>query len=94
MYATIRRYSSTTNTKEIVDRARKEFIPLVRQISGFQSYHILDAGNGIVATISMFNDKTGADESVRAAAEWIRSAGLSAQLPNPPEITSGEAFSS
>lgn len=91
MYANIRRYSGATSTKDLISRAQKEFVPMIKKVDGFKSYHLVDAGNGIVATISMFESKAGADESVRLAAEWIKSAGLSAQLPNPPEITVGEA---
>jgi hypothetical protein len=41
--------------------------------------------------VSVFKDKPGADESVRAATQWVEK-NLSKHLPNPPQITRGEAF--
>jgi hypothetical protein len=42
----------------------------------------------MIAT-SVFQDKAGAEESNRKAADWARQ-NLAAVLPNPPQITSGE----
>ena len=49
----------------------------------------MNVGAGEIAIVSVFEDQAGSEESIRAAADWIRQ-NLAALLPNPPEITAGE----
>jgi hypothetical protein len=49
----------------------------------------LKTGAGEIATVSVFEDQAGAEESIRMAAEWVGN-NLAALLPSPPEITAGE----
>ncbi len=53
------------------------------------AYYALNAGAGEIASVNVFEDQAGAEESIRMAAEWVRQ-NLAALLPNPPEITEGE----
>ena len=50
---------------------------------------MVDAGDGVVATVSVFETREDAEESIRMAADWIRQ-NMASLLPNPPEITAGE----
>ncbi len=38
---------------------------------------------------SVYEDKAGAEESNKKAADWVRQ-NLASLLPNPPQITAGE----
>ena len=90
MYTVIRDYhTDPKNVDKIVDRAREGFVPLVKQAPGFVGYAIVDAGGGHAFTVSTFQDKAGADESVRLAASWVKD-NLASLLPNSPQITAGE----
>jgi len=51
-------------------------------------YYWLDTGNGEGASVSVFKDKAGADESVRLAADWVKE-NLSKLLIQKPEIIAG-----
>jgi cytochrome c2 len=42
-----------------------------------------------MASVSVFEDKPGADESVRVATKWVQT-NMSSFLPNPPQAISGE----
>lgn len=53
------------------------------------AYYALSAGCGEIATVSVFEDEAGAEESARMAAEWVRQ-NLAALLPDPPEVTAAE----
>ena len=53
------------------------------------AYYALNAGADEIASVNVFEDQAGAEESIRMAAEWVRQ-NLAALLPNPPEITEGE----
>ncbi|MCC6627417.1 MAG: hypothetical protein IT340_08460 [Chloroflexi bacterium] len=90
MYAVMRLYTlgKAEDLDEIVRRAGEGFVPLVRAVPGFVSYSIVQSGNQ-AATISIFEDRAGADESVRAAAMWVKQY-LGPLLPNPPRVTGGE----
>jgi hypothetical protein len=51
-------------------------------------YYWLDTGNGDGASLSVFKDKAGADESVRLAADYVKE-NLSKLLTQKPEIIEG-----
>jgi len=63
-------------------------MPIIKKVPGFVAYNVIDAGDGIIASFSTFQDKSGAEESTRRAAEWVKTAG--AFLPNPPQVTAGD----
>ena len=91
MYTTIRHYQDEANDlmKQIqphVERLRE----LMHGIDGFVAYYLIDTGGGNAVTVSVFNDRAGAEESTRVAAEWVREAGLVDAVPHPPTIMQGE----
>jgi hypothetical protein len=53
------------------------------------AYYVIDTGEGELATVSIFETKTGEKESNRVAAGWVKET-LSGGLLGPVEITSGE----
>jgi hypothetical protein len=90
MHVAIRRYQMDPASFDEVNRQVNEgFIPIIKDADGFLAYYVVDAGAGEIATVSVFEDQAGAEESVRMAADFIRQ-NLAALLPNPPEITAGE----
>jgi len=89
MFAVIRHYHFDKKDSAAIDRAiREEFVPIVRKAKGFQRYYWLDTGEGEGASFGIFNDKAGADESVRIAADYVRDH-LSKLLKQKPEIIEG-----
>ena len=91
MYVTIRRYEGVQFPDEAAAKVQREFLPIISKIPGFQEYYAIKTGDAVVTSVSVFKDKPGADESVRAATQWVQKH-LSKHLPNPPQITSGETF--
>ena len=89
MFAVIRHYHfNPGDGAEIDRRIREEFVPLVKSAKGFVRYYWLDTGNGEGASLSVYKDKAGADESVRLAADWVKE-NLSKLLIEKPEIIEG-----
>jgi hypothetical protein len=89
MFAVIRHYHFDKKNSAAIDRAiREDFVPIVQRAKGFQHYYWLDTGNGEGASFGLFNDKTGADESVRLAADYVRD-NLSNLLTQQPEVIEG-----
>ncbi|MFE1416812.1 hypothetical protein ACIGFK_36935 [Streptomyces sp. NPDC085524] len=67
------------------------FVPILRQVPGFVAYYWIDAGDGVMVSTSVFDDRDGAEESITRAAEFVRES-LASLLPNPPQITAGEVM--
>jgi hypothetical protein len=89
MFAVIRHYHFDKKDSAEIDRLiREQFVPLVKKAKGFQRYYWLDTGEGEGASFGIFNDKAGADESVRIAADYVRDH-LSKLLKQKPEIIEG-----
>jgi hypothetical protein len=65
-------------------------VPSLSESPGFSGYYLIDAGNGVMSSISVFDTSEHADESTRVASSWVREQGLETALPNSPKITSGE----
>jgi quinol monooxygenase YgiN len=89
MFAVIRHYHfNPKDSAEADRRIREEFVPLLKKARGFARYYWLDTGEGEGASLSVFKDKAGADESVRLAADYVREH-LSKILTQKPEIIEG-----
>ncbi len=95
MYATIRRYTpkaGAVDPKTFDDLKRRietGFVPLVQDIRGFHCYYAVNVGNKQLVTIGLFDDKTGAAESTRRAAEFVKKDPLKDQLGSP-EVMEGD----
>jgi heme-degrading monooxygenase HmoA len=94
MFATIRRYSTKTSaTRDTIDsfkrRIEENFVPKISEIRGFHSYGVLSVGNNELLSISVFEDRQGAAESTRKAAEFVQKDPLKDQL-SKPEVLEGE----
>lgn len=94
MYATIRRYTpkGTVDQKaldQLKRRIEEGFLPLAQEIRGFHGYYAVNVGNKELVTISLFEDQTGAAESTRRAAEFVKKDPMKDQLGSP-EILEGD----
>jgi len=92
MFATIRRYEAIDQgrTSELVKQADETLVPSLSDLPGFSGYYLIEAGDGVMSSISVFDTSAQADESTRLASDWVREQQLETALPNPPKITSGE----
>jgi heme-degrading monooxygenase HmoA len=88
MHTVIRRYEGATDSTEVARRAAEEFGPMLRDRPGFQGYYVVDAGDGVLATISVFDTEEAALETTRAAAAWVRE-NIPELADIPPQVTAG-----
>jgi hypothetical protein len=89
-YGTIRQYQvDPKSVDQIVSRARSGFLPIVTKLAGFAGYSILDTGRGTLVTLSGFTTPSGAAESTKAAATFVKEQ-LASLVRGAPELTSGE----
>ena len=91
MHAAIRQYRVAPGSvdEEMIRRINEGFLPIIKDASGFRDYYALDAGDGRVATVSVFEDRAGAEESTRLAADWVRE-NMASLFPEPPEVLQGQ----
>jgi hypothetical protein len=89
MYATVRRFESVTDPREVARRVNEGLVPLISQIPGFLAYSWVDAGGGVMVSINLFENQAGAEEANRLAPDWVRQY-IATLLPNAPRITAGE----
>jgi hypothetical protein len=88
MYATVRHYEGVHDSEEVVKRVREGFLPLISSIDGFIGYYLLDAGNGVLVSTSVFETQAHEEESNEDAAAWVKE-NVADLIPNPPTITAG-----
>ena len=92
MYLVIRRYQNDAGAvEEAARRAEDGFVPIVKGAPGFVSYSLGTTDDGRLITVSIFQDRAGADQSVQLARQWIGE-NLAALLPTPPEVIGGEVL--
>jgi len=89
MYATVRRYVGVTDPSEAGRRVNEGFVPLISTVPGFVAYYWVDAGGGVMISTSIFENQSGAEESTKRAADYVREK-MASLLPKPPQITAGE----
>ena len=90
MYAVVRSYQDEASDVVEQLKQREESVKeVMRGIDGFLAYYLIDTQSGGVATVSVFEDRSGAEESTRAAGKWVRE-NISDWVPNPPTIHQGE----
>jgi hypothetical protein len=94
MYATIRRYEGVdqNRTEELTKKVSETLIPRLAKLEGFSEYYLIEAGDGIISSVGIFDTMTHASESTRVAADWIREENLESVVPNPPKVTDGEVI--
>ena len=92
MHATIRRYEGVDATRmnEVVGKVNEALVPQLRELSGFAGYYLIETDNGIVTSLSLFEEPEQTEESTKLVSKWISDQNLTSVIPNAPKITSGK----
>ncbi len=92
MHAAVRIYQVDPGSVDEFKRLVNEtFLPTIKEAPGFQAYYSLDTGDGRIASVSVFDDRAGAEASTKMAADNIRQ-NMASVAPIPPEVLEGEVF--
>jgi hypothetical protein len=94
MHATIRRYDGVNENRvaELTRKVNETLVPKLKELPGFGGYWLIDAGNGIFSSLSLFETTEQGKESTKLVATWVRDEKLDEMIPNEPKITSGEVI--
>ena len=83
MYVTVRHYEGVSDTSEVARIANGGFLSIIREITGFVDYYLVDAGDGVMISTSIFESASGEEESNWRAGQFIGQH-LTPLMPNPP----------
>jgi hypothetical protein len=92
MYAIVRNYTGAGAKQlfDVLDQRKAEVEATLRKVPGLVSYTLARGGDGGMS-ITVCNDKAGADESVKVARDWIKA--NAANVPAyPPAIMEGSVI--
>lgn len=90
MQVVVRHYKGSSNLMDELAARGSDVEELIRGVPGFVSYYLIRTADG-GASVSVYEDRAGAEESVRRAAAYIKE-NLDGVGAGPPEIIEGEAF--
>jgi len=92
MHATIRRYEGVdaARTNEVSAKVNETLVPQLRKLPGFAGYYLIEAGEGVISSLSLFETAEQAEESNKIVSTWITDENFASAIPNPPKITSGK----
>ena len=92
MHATIRRYEGVdaARTNELTGKVNEKLVPQLRKLPGFAGYYLIEADNGVMSSLGLFETAEQADESTKVVAQWIQDENFTSAMPNAPKITSGK----
>jgi hypothetical protein len=92
MHGTIRRYEGVdaTRTNEVVGKVNETLVPQLRNLPGFAGYYLIEAGNGVLSSLGLFETSEQAEESSKLVTKWINDEHFGTAIPSAPKITSGK----
>jgi hypothetical protein len=79
-----------SRSAELTRKVSETLVPKLEKLSGFKGYHLVDAGNGVLISLGLFETPEQGMQSTKLVTTWIREEKLDTILPNEPKITSGK----
>ena len=90
MYATIRRYKGNLGIADEFTRRSEEVTSAIGKAPGFIAYYAVKTAEGITS-VTVCEARTGAEESNRIAADWIKQY-MPSFTSQPPEVLAGDVI--
>src|SRR3954449_4286978 len=89
MYVAVRRYEGVSDPQKAGQLVDEGFLPIISEMPGFVAYYLVDAGDGVTVSTSVFEHKAAEEQSTFRAGEFVEEY-LAPLMPNPPQVTAGE----
>ena len=94
MYVQVAHYKLGTGAVDDLRlRVEKGPVQVMGDVPGFIDYYAFDAGDGVVASVSVFTNRRGVEEADRRLADWIEET-VEAFGISPGAVSEGEVFAS
>ena len=86
MYAAIRRLTVQPGVlDEVVQRDESGLLPILRSAPGFVEFDLVQVGENVGVSITLFETQEQAEEANRKAADWLKQH-VAPLVAGPPEI--------
>jgi hypothetical protein len=73
MYASVRKYRCDPDQmSELMHRVDETFAPRVESLPGFIAYQVIDAGDGILYSVTCCSDEAAVEETIEQATTFVR----------------------
>ena len=89
MYVAVRRYEGVNDPQKVGQVAQEGFIPIISEMPGFVAYYVVDAGDGVMDSISIFEHQAAEEQSSWRAGQFVAEH-IAPLSPNPPQVTAGD----
>jgi hypothetical protein len=94
MYIQVASYRlGSGSASELAKRIEEGNLPVVRSVPGFVSYQAFDAGDGVVASVLVFESPSGIEQAEERLAGWIEQTTADFQV-EPLALLEGDVFAS
>jgi hypothetical protein len=94
MYVQVAHYKlGTGSAADLRARVEQGPVKVMTEVPGFVAYYAFDAGDGVVASVNVFADRSGLEEAERKLGGWIEQT-ISDFDISPGEVSAGEVFAS
>jgi hypothetical protein len=85
MYVALRRFEGVRDFQKVAQVAKEGFVPIISEMPGFVAYYLVDAGDRVTVSTSVFEHKDAEEQSTFVAGEFVAEH-LEPLLPNPPQV--------
>ena len=92
MYIVIRKWSNMRSLDEAGRRAAEGVGSIMKQTPGFMAYYVFEGGNGVGASVSLFESRETAEAANEKAIAWIKENLAGFYDGGPPEVIKGEVM--
>jgi hypothetical protein len=92
MHAVVRNYSGQGARElfDLLEQRKTEVEDVIRSVAGFVSYALIRTDGGGV-TVTVCQDKSGTDQSLQVARDWIRDKASDLNT-SPPAVSEGSVL--
>jgi hypothetical protein len=92
MFTIVRKFRLTRGSiGDVTQRVNDSFVPLLRDLPGFNRYYLLDGGQDTLISIRVFDTADEALTSNEIAAEWMRD-NVMEFVKGMPDVMAGDVI--
>ena len=91
MYVVIRKFTNVHSVPNAARRAKSGIGQILGQSPGFKAYYVMDGGDGVGVSVTLFDDRESANEANEKTLMYIQES-LTDLMLGDPEIIAGEVL--
>lgn len=89
-HLSIRKYQvDPDHVQDVLSQVESGFVPILKSMDGFIAYHVIDGGEGVLASTTVFDTEEQVVESDERAYDWAQES-IAQYLQGPARVTDGK----